>query len=308
MAEKRSPARLTIVVICLVAAGALLFSAIGELVEELERGPGASGEASPALIEAVAAGDAEALKSELTRGADPNGAMSTSGRFPQGYTPLMIACEAGHLGCARALLDAEARLDARAADGKTALMVAAGWGGHDVVQLLVEEGARLDARTEDSWTALQLAAARGTVESVRALVGAGADVDAKNKWNQTALMAAARSGDAEKVEVILGGGAVADLADSYGATALGLACGSGAPPEVLTALLAAGADLNRGDNDGVTPLMKAAERGDAALVRVLLAAGADVTLRDSNGWTAREWAQLRPGETGAEVMQLLEED
>lgn len=59
----------------------------------------------------------------------------------------------------------------------------------------------------------------------------------------------------------------------------------------MSALLAKGADKDALDEDGDTPLIKAAADGNLAAVNCLLAAGADVNVRDKkNGWTALELA------------------
>src|SRR5262249_50701435 len=61
-------------------------------------------------------------------------------------------------------------------------------------------------------------------------------------------------------------------------------------PEVLNnisippqALIEAGADVNVGNLKGTTPLMAAAKKGDADLIRDLLAHGADPKAKDKNG-------------------------
>ena len=54
----------------------------------------------------------------------------------------------------------------------------------------------------------------------------------------------------------------------------------------VSQLLASGANVNVGDNQGKTALMWAAETGQADLVNVLIRAGANVNGRDVFGWTA----------------------
>lgn len=55
--------------------------------------------------------------------------------------------------------------------------------------------------------------------------------------------------------------------------------------------LSEGADPNQRDGDGRTPLMAAAMRGHADIVRLLLAAGADRHLRDRQGLSAADHAE-----------------
>ena len=50
-------------------------------------------------------------------------------------------------------------------------------------------------------------------------------------------------------------------------------------------LIAAGANVNQQDNNGLTPLHWAAENGHQAVVQALIAAGADINQQDNDGWT-----------------------
>lgn len=224
-----------------------------------------------------------------------------------GMTALMAAAFESDLTRVKALLARGAKTEIRSTDGRTALIFAAGWATPELVSALLEAGARVDARANDGWTALMFAAARGEVGSVRALVAAGADVNSTNKWRQTALMAAARAGSIDKCAALLEAGALPATADSDGHTALSIAATTDAQPAVLELLARAGSPVDAPDRDGVTPLMKAAERGDLAQVKALLALGADRTLKDkANGWTAKEWAEKRDDDDGRAVAAALE--
>ena len=55
--------------------------------------------------------------------------------------------------------------------------------------------------------------------------------------------------------------------------------------QVVKALIEASADVNKADNDGVTPLHSAALVGLEAVVNVLIEAGADVNETSNNGDT-----------------------
>ena len=61
--------------------------------------------------------------------------------------------------------------------------------------------------------------------------------------------------------------------------------------ENVVRLIEQGADVNRRDVLGNTPLMAAAYTGQADMVRLLLARGADKFLQGFDGKTAREMAE-----------------
>ena len=72
------------------------------------------------------------------------------------------------------------------------------------------------------------------------------------------------------------------LQDAFAYVALHWACGKG-HLECAKALLGAGADINKQDNDGWTPLMRAAWCGKIEVVRELLKRGAKKELKTDDG-------------------------
>ncbi len=301
-----------VVLVGLIAAVAIAFQMGRELPSDAQPArPGNHASAAtpgPALHQAAASGNVDAVRAALASGADPDAQLSDRDTSRSGMSPLMLACFEGNAEVVKLLLDSKARTEARSPDGRTALIYAAGWGNAQKVQLLLDAGATVDARASDGMTALMFAAARGDVESVRALVAAGARVDERNRWRQTALMAAARTGSIDKVEALLGAGASVEISDQYGDTALSIAAAStDADVRIIERLLEANAQVDEPDYDGVTALMKAAETGDEAKVRALLSAGASAQLMDrANGWTARDWAAKRDDDRGRAIVALLE--
>jgi ankyrin repeat protein len=61
-------------------------------------------------------------------------------------------------------------------------------------------------------------------------------------------------------------------------------------PQIVSLLIAHGADLNLPSDQGSTPLIEAAKMGHAEVVGVLLAAGADANRQTGKGWTALMWS------------------
>lgn len=105
-----------------------------------------------------------------------------------GHTALMQAAKAGEVEAVKDLLHRGAALDARSEKGKTALHYAAAHGHVEVVRLLLEKGAEIDARDLEWHTPLMLAAIYGCNHTVQALVQAGADPAIKTKAGNTAML------------------------------------------------------------------------------------------------------------------------
>lgn len=74
--------------------------------------------------------------------------------------------------------------------------------------------------------------------------------------------------------------------------------------DIAKILVEAGADVNKKNNVGTTPLMEAAIRGETECAKLLIDAGADVGLCDKNGFTALELAKMH--RAGEEMVRLLE--
>lgn len=104
------------------------------------------------------------------------------------------------------------------------------------------------------------------------------------------LIGAARTGDVRTIRTLAARGA--DMNEHGGVndwTALENAVHKD-QIESVKALLDGGADPNRTDPNGLTPLMMAAGYGYTPIVKVLLARGADTRLRDGKGSTALDYA------------------
>jgi ankyrin repeat protein len=88
------------------------------------------------------------------------------------------------------------------------------------------------------------------------------------------------------VRAVLDRGADPNLRAEFGGlTALTEGCALGAH-EIVTMLVASGADINLADGSGRTPLMHAAARGEPDIVELLLASGVDPKAKDLTGLTA----------------------
>lgn len=137
----------------------------------------------------------------------------------------------------------------------------------------------------------------GDVAKTAALLKSGADVNASNEEGSSLLMLAAGAGHLAMVEMLLKAGAEVDASDSRGWTPLFKALFNYEQnrgfPEVLTALIDAGADIEHQVAYGTRPLMIAAGYGEARVVEVLLAAGVDTGAMNEGGRTARTIAETK---------------
>ena len=170
-----------------------------------------------------------------------------------GFTPLMQAVLSDDPTLTAALIDAGADVDERTLEGLTALHLAASVDANAVLDLLLDSGADPTLRSTNGMNALEHAAATGSVHVLGALVADSPDIDARSEVvtqghgypidrGSTALGIAVRSGQTEAVEVLLSAGADVDATSDSGNTALLLAVYSDQSVEMVTMLLAAGAD------------------------------------------------------------------
>lgn len=109
---------------------------------------------------------------------------------------------------------------------------------------------------------------------------------------QQALFEAAAGEHASRVMEALKEGAKVNGGDAQGVTAISYAIVKNTfyGKEVIEALLKAKASVNAKDDDGMTPLMFAAQAGKNEHFPALLAAGAEVNARDKDGWTPLMYA------------------
>jgi ankyrin repeat protein len=101
----------------------------------------------------------------------------------------------------------------------------------------------------------------------------------------------ARNGDDERLAAYLDGGVPVDLTDASGNTLLMLAAYNGQPSTVQL-LTGRGADVNRLNDRGQSPIAGAVFKAEPEIVRTLLAAGADPAAGSPNALdTARMFEQ-----------------
>jgi uncharacterized protein len=234
---------------------------------------------------------------ELARWADVRALVAGGGDVnatqADGSTALLWAAYHGQVEAARWLLDAGAAVDATNRYGLSALAQAATVGDAQMIELLLAAHADANAAMPEGDTALMLAARSGSAPAVQALLAAGARVEARDAWHgETALMWAAGENHAEVVRLLAEHGAELDAVsgafnwDHVKQTGVASQLPRGGLTALLNAaredsldaarvLLELGADANRPDAQGLSPLRVAITNGNLDLAKLLLDRGAN---------------------------------
>jgi ankyrin repeat protein len=283
-----------------VAAGLLPFALAGAV------------QAQSGLADRIQSGDRRAALAMIAAGADVNQSQA------DGTTPLHWAVYRVDRELVEALLKqgARARVDNRY--GSSPLAEAARVGSAELTGMLLAAGADANAANEDGQTPLMLAARTGDVAVARLLVERGADVNRRERFrDQSAVMWAAAENHPEMVAFLISRGADLSIrarANDWpaqitseprvqyrptgGLTPLLYAARAGCLG-CVTAMLDAGADIDRPNPDGMTPMMIALDNGHPAVARYLLDRGANPHTWDWWGRTPLYVAvTMRGGEDG----------
>lgn len=186
---------------------------------------------------------------------------------------LLAAAQAGDLTQVRRLLDGGAPVDSRDSRQRTALLLATRANHVDVARLLIERGADVNAQDDQQDSPFLYAGAEGRLQILRLTLAAGADLASTNRYGGTALIPAAHHGHVETVRELLRTDIAVDHVNRLGWTALleAVILGDGGPAhtDIVRLLVQHGADANKPDAQGVTPLAHAEQRGQRAIAAIL---------------------------------------
>jgi serine/threonine protein kinase len=172
---------------------------------------------STTLLDAVASGNIDAVKSLLAKGVNIDEADH------DGTTSLMLASE-NSANMVETLLAAGANFNSVDARGRSAIYRASAAGKADAIRLLLDRQANINQRANDLSTPLLEAVTYARLDAARMLVERGADVNLGDSNSTTPLMVAAKiQNPADFITLLLKHGAKRGLKDSRGRIAFQLA-------------------------------------------------------------------------------------
>ncbi|KAL2085426.1 hypothetical protein ACEWY4_018746 [Coilia grayii] len=267
----------------------------------MDSGSGSAGSSSsgggPGEVVPAAAASASAPPSDDEEG----------GREFLEVTPLLVACQLGHEGMARLLLEWGADANSyQKSTGWSALMLATAAGKVPIAQQLVERGADPDHLNALAKTAFELALqlkqkeVKNYLDSITTVRPQPDD-----EKRRPDIFRALKLGNAQLVcEILEEEPAQVNVANADGASPLMLAAVSG-QLEMVQLLVDHSADTDKQDTvHGWTALMQATYHGNKDVVKYLLSQGADVNLRAKNGYTAFDLVMLL-NDPDTELVRLL---
>ena len=266
---------------------------------------------------AARAGDLQSLR-EVVEAAEPEDERSWLQVDNRGWTPLHHAAYHGHTELVRFLGQLEVvNIDAQTWEGETALLLACKNlpDTRQVVYWLLKLSAKVNLTTNEQCSALQHAAVKTDLTVVRWLVRKGGRGNHSNVWGETALHTAMRKSGQERperlevVKYLLKRGARTVCCDENQLTPLMLAAQKGFS-SICELLLAGQSEegrvehLNMRAEDGATALMMAAQAGKLETVEILLRQGADPNLRADDGTYSTHLACIARNNS-PEILRLL---
>ncbi len=161
--------------------------------------------------------------------------------------------------------------------GETALLIAVREGRTGAAMAMIAVGADINAQASNQDTPWLLAGALGRAEMLRAMIPAGPDFSIRNRYGGNALIPACERAHVDAIKVLLTTNIDVNHVNSLGWTCLLeiAILGDGSPrhQEAARLVLAAGADPNLADGNGVTAFAHARANGHGELAEIIAASG-----------------------------------
>lgn len=156
----------------------------------------------------------------------------------------------------------------------------------------IVDSSRTKTPSEDEIKVILEALSRDDLEAVKEGFGDDIDPDFTFADGKTVLSASASLGNLDATKFMLEIGANPNKGDYRGMTPLHYAALYGRGDSVIPVLIDVGVSVNVREASGLTPLHCAATGDSEATVKLLLASGADKNLKDGFGSTPAKTAEL----------------
>lgn len=226
----------------------------------------------------------------------------------RGWSPLHIAAARGNLEVLRCLVDTgKVNIAGEQMNNDTPLGLAAEYDKADAIEILAAAGATIEARNSCNNTPLMVAALEGCSGAIRKLIKLGAQVDCHNSLESALLLLCGRTNKGEArleiLQMMLDAGACPDgVENPMGWTPLHKAA-EWSDEAIVSALLARGANIDAKKKESLhTPLFIAIDKNRPSIVKVLLDAGANRNVVFQGNWTPTHTAAKCPD---YEIMRML---
>jgi ankyrin repeat protein len=209
-------------------------------------------------------------------------AMPAAAQSPASHD-LHAAATRGDLKALNAALAAGIGVDSVDGQKQTALLLTVAGDHLEAFKALLARGASVNAQAANQDTPWLLAGASGRTAMLEAMLALpperAPDLSLRNRFGGSALIPACERGHVETIALLTKRSKInVDQVNNLGWTCLLeiVILGNGGPRHVAATklVLAAGANINLADRDGVTPLAHARKRGQRDIVRLLEAAKA----------------------------------
>jgi ankyrin repeat protein len=186
---------------------------------------------------------------------------------------LINSSEKGDVETVKSLLKKGVYIHAQDSEGRCALVAAAYKNRLEIVDLLIAAGADVNMKDNTLQSAYLISTSEGYTELLKKTLKAGADVHSTDSYNGSGLIRAADRGHVEIIRELLKTNIRVNHINRLGWTALleTIILGDGGKrhTEVARLLVAAGADVNLPDKDGITPLSHAKNKNFTEIIEIL---------------------------------------
>ena len=224
----------------------------------------------------------EIVKLLLKKGVDPN--ILTEDEEP--WSALLFSINYSSPKIAKTLLAAGANPNIVDKDGWSPLHISIQNNMPEISHLLIKAGAKINVKGNDGWTPLHLAIRYGRKDLIKRLIDSGANVNSKTSEQWSLLHFATRYSDTETVKELIANNAGINVYNSSGSAPIHFATCFSKDPEMVKALINAGADVNSSEKDKESwaPIHYAAGYNNASVLDLLLKAKAKINVKNGIGW------------------------